>query len=82
MSHDTIFDPPHALEIIHMTSPYAPKPTAPPEPAARTPVEPPPSPPQRKRGGRPKGAPKPPPVPPETAATARINSVSAASLSR
>ena len=69
MSHDTIFDPPHALEIIHMTSPYAPKPTAPPEPAARTPVEPPPSPPQRKRGGRPKGPPKPPPVPPEAAAS-------------
>jgi hypothetical protein len=69
MSHDIIFDPPHALEIIHMISPYAPKPTPPPEPAARAPVEPPPSPPQRRRGGRPKGAPKPPPVPPEVAAS-------------
>ena len=73
MSHDTIFDPPHALDVIHMTSPYAPKPTPPPEPAARAPVEPPASPPpqplQRKRGGRPKGAAKPPPVPPEAAAS-------------
>ena len=70
MSHDTIFDPPHALEIIHMTSPYAPQPTPPPEPAARTPVEPPPAPPPpRKRGGRPKGPVKPPPVPPEMAAS-------------
>lgn len=71
MSHDIIFDPPHALEVIHMTSPYAPKPVPPSEPAARAPVEPPPSPPppQRKRGGRPKGAPKPPPVPPEAAAS-------------
>ncbi len=63
MSHDTIFDPPNALEVIHMTSPFAPPPVPPP---AAEPASPP-----RTRGGRPKRPPKPPPTPAEQAASSQ-----------
>lgn len=75
MSHDTICDPPNALDVIHMPSPYAPKVVL---PQAASPSSGPPLP-SRQKGGRPKRLPK-PKLPPEVTASSQARRIAAVLL--